>query len=483
MRIWPSLNMIIGRVSEQIILEQALKSSDSELIAVYGRRRVGKTYLIRQYFSRQMLLDFSGVHNENLKTQLTNFRNTLMVSVKQAVPSAIPNNWTEAFLQLQQVIEPQIKKNKGVIFLDEFPWLNSQRSGFLKAFEFFWNSWASKQRNLIVVICGSAASWMIQKVVNNKGGLHNRITKKIRLLPFTLKETLMYLRHNKINLDEYQVLQLYMAMGGIPQYLKEIQPGQSATQNIDLICFTKDGPLQGEFTNLYRSLFDQADRHIAIVRALADRPTGLNRKEISTVVGIATGGRLTEVLEELTESGFISYYLPFGNNVKDSIYKLSDEYSRFYLKFIEHTRSSGAGTWSRLSRSQSWTSWSGGAFESICLKHVVEIKKSLGISGIQADESIWRFVPGKGKPGAQIDLLIDRADHCISICEVKFSTNEFTIDKKYSDELQNKLSVFKAATKTKKTLLMVMVTTFGVKDNTYRNSLVQNEVTIENLFN
>jgi hypothetical protein len=427
-------------------------------------------------------LDFSGVHNENLKTQLTNFRNTLMVSVKQAVPPAIPNNWTEAFLQLQQVIEPQIKKNKGVIFLDEFPWLNSQRSGFLKAFEFFWNSWASKQRNLIVVICGSAASWMIQKVVNNKGGLHNRITKKIRLLPFTLKETLTYLRHNKINLDEYQVLQLYMAIGGIPQYLKEIQPGQSATQNIDRICFTKDGPLQGEFTNLYRSLFDQADRHIAIVRSLADRPAGLNRKEISIAVGIATGGRLTEVLEELTESGFISYYLPFGNNVKDSIYKLSDEYSRFYLKFIEHTRSSGAGTWSRLSRSQSWTSWSGGAYESICLKHVFEIKKSLGISGIQADESIWRFVPGKGKPGAQIDLLIDRADHCISICEMKFSNNEFTIDKRYDDELQNKLSVFKAATKTKKTLLMVMVTTFGVKDNTYRNSLIQNEVTMQDLF-
>ncbi len=474
--------MIIGRESEQLVFQQAMKSPDAELIAIYGRRRVGKTYLVRQWFDRHLLFDFSGVHNENLKAQLTNFRNTLTIAAKQLIPPAVPVSWTEAFLQLQQFIEPQLKKKKGVIFLDEFPWLNSQRSGFLKAFEFFWNSWASRQQNLIVIICGSAASWMIQKVVNNKGGLHNRITRKIRLLPFTLKETRAYLKYNRVNLDEYQILQLYMAMGGIPQYLKEIQPGQSATQNIDRICFTKDGLLQTEFTNLYRSLFDAADKHISIIRALADKNTGLTRKEISAVVGIATGGTLTGLLEELLESGFISDYLPYGKNVNESVYKLSDEYSRFYLKFIENTRSSRHGTWIRLAASQSWVSWSGGAFESVCLKHIGEIKNALGISGIQSEESVWRHVQRKASRGAQIDLLIDRADHCISLCEMKFSAKEFMIDKKYADELSNKLAVFSAVTKTKKTLLLVMVTTFGVKTNGYKNSLVQNEVTMPALF-
>ena len=476
--------MIIGREPEQLIFERAMKSDDAELIAIYGRRRVGKTYLVRQWFDRHLLFDFSGVHNENLKTQLTNFRNTLMVVAKQPIPPALPANWTEAFFQLQQFIEPRIRKNKGVIFLDEFPWLNSQRSGFLKAFEFFWNSWASRQKNLIVIICGSAASWMIQKVVNNKGGLHNRITRKIRLLPFSLKETLAYLRYNKVSLDEYQILQLYMAIGGIPQYLKEILPGQSAIQNVDRICFTKDGLLQTEFLNLYRSLFDAADKHIAIVRALADKNSGLTRKEISKAVGIVTGGTLSGIIDELVESGFISYCLPFGKNVNDSIYKLSDEYSRFYIKFIENSRSSGLGTWLRLSQGQSWTwtSWSGGAFESVCLKHAAEIKSALGITGILSDESVWRNIPGKGKPGAQIDLLIDRADHCISICEMKFANKEFVIDKDYADNLRNKLEVFAMATKTKKSLLLVMVSTFGVHANINSIGLVQNDVTMMALF-
>lgn len=473
---------LIGREPEQEILKQAIKSSEAELIAVYGRRRVGKTYLIRQYFKDEILFDFSGVHNETLKNQLANFRNTLAVSMKQVVLPAIPEGWGDAFLQLQQYIAAIPKSGKKVVFLDEFPWLNSPRSGFLPAFEFFWNSWASKQKDLIVVICGSAASWMIQNVVNNKGGLHNRITKKIRLLPFTLKETKAYLRFRKVNLDDYQIMQLYMAMGGIPQYLKEVQIGQSATQNIDKTCFTKDGLLRDEFTNLYRSLFDQADKHIAVVRALADKPAGLTRKQIMAELKLSTGGRLSELLSELTESGFISSYIPFERNIRDSIYKLSDEYSRFYLKFIENTRSTGPGAWTRLAAGTSWRSWSGTAFESVCLKHIHNIKKALGIDGVQVSESIWRHVPGKSQAGAQIDLLIDRADFCISICEMKFSANEFIIDKKYALELQNKMTVFQQKTNTRKTLMLAMVTTFGMKDNIVKSGLIQNEVTLKNLY-
>lgn len=477
------MNQIIGRKEEKMLLERALKANEAELIAVYGRRRVGKTYLIRKTFNKHIIFEFSGVHNAALKDQLTNFRDTLEDAMNVSVPLAVPSNWTQAFQMLKTYAEPLLKKKKCVIFLDEFPWLSSAKSGFLQAFEFFWNSWGTKQNNLILAICGSAASWMIQKIVNNKGGLHNRITRKIRLLPFSLAETADYLKHKNVNLDHYQVIQLYMAFGGIPQYLKEVLPGQSAAQNIDRICFTKDGVLQKEFGNLYQSLFADADKHISIVRALGAKPSGLTRKEIILECGLSTGGTATLLLEELTESGFISTYLPFEKNVRDSIYKLSDEYSRFYLKFMEHSRATGMGTWIKLSTSPSWKSWSGTAFESVCLKHTVEIKAALGISGVYTEESAWRYVPGKGQPGAQIDLLFDRQDFCISICEMKFSNSSFTIDKAYAAELTKKREVFGNKTKTSKTIFIAMVTTFGTQDNSHKIGLIQNDITLEDLFN
>ncbi len=476
------MGAIIGRKEELEILKTTLNSSEAEFIAVYGRRRVGKTYLIRKAFEKQLIFELSGVHNAVLKAQLTNFSDALNEHLKMPVPPSVPQNWIQAFQMLKNYAEPLLKKRKCVIFLDEFPWLNSNRSGFLPAFEYFWNSWGTKQDNLILAICGSAASWMIKKVVRNKGGLHNRLTKKIRLLPFTLTETREYLKSNNVNLDHYQIMEIYMAMGGIPQYLKEIRPGRSAAQNIDKICFTKDGGLQGEFKNLYQSLFEEADKHIDIVRALAGKPSGLTRKEIISTCKLPDGGSTTQIIEELTESGFITSYVPFEKNVRDSIYKLSDEFSRFHLKFMENTRATGEGTWIKLSTTPSWRSWSGTAFESVCLKHIKEIKKAIGISGVYTEESAWRYVPGKNQPGAQIDLLIDRRDQCISICELKFSTSEFIIDKTYATELERKLTVFKQKTKTLKTLFLVMVTTFGTKTNSYKTGLIQNEVLLDDLF-
>lgn len=476
------MKTIIGRIEEQKILAQALKSDEAELIAIYGRRRVGKTYLIREVFKSNIILEFSGVHNATLKEQLINFRNKLAEVMRLLILPETPDSWTEAFEIIKKYSEPLLKKRKCVIFLDEFPWLNTPKSGFLAAFEYFWNSWGSKQRNLVLAICGSAASWMIQKVVNSKGGLHNRITKKIRLLPFTLAETKDYLQNRNINLDHYQIVQLYMAIGGIPHYLKEVKPGKSAAQNIDSMCFTKDGLLKSEFNNLYQSLFAEADKHIAVVKALAAKPVGLTRQEIIVACGLSSGGRATLLIDELTESGFISAYIPFERTTRDTIYKLSDEYSRFYLKFIENGRATGAGTWIKLSAAPTWKSWSGTAFESICLKHTHEIKVALGISGVFTEESIWRYVPGKNQSGAQIDLLIDRNDFCISICEMKFSANEFTIDKAYAAELQNKIDVFRQKTNTRKTIFLVMVTNRGVKNNAYKVNLIQNDITLDDLF-
>lgn len=464
------------------MLQEALHSEEAELVAVYGRRRVGKTYLIRNFFRNQLIFEFSGVHEATLKDQLENFSNAVNDALKLPVPTAVPKTWLQAFHMLKNFAEPLLKKRKCVIFLDEFPWLSGRKSGFLQAFEYFWNSWGTRQDNLILVICGSAASWMIKKVVNNRGGLHNRITRKIRLLPFSLSETREYLESQGVHLSPYQITEIYMALGGIPQYLKQIRPGESGAQNIDRICFTKDGALRGEFSNLYQSLFAEADKHIEIVRALASKPSGLTRKEIILACKLSSGGTTTILLNELTESGFITSYLPFEKTSRDNIYKLSDEFSRFHLKFIENARASGEGTWLRISASPSWRSWSGTAFESVCLKHTKEIKKALGISGIYSEESAWRYAPGKNGDGAQIDLLIDRSDHCISLCELKFSANEFIIDKAYASELQTKREIFREKTRTTKTLFLVMVTTFGTKNNAYKTSLIQNEVVLADLF-
>ena len=475
------MELLVGRTLEKKNLSEALVSTSAELIAVYGRRRVGKTFLIRSVYRKELVFELSGVHDANVGEQLLNFSQAMADALNTQLPLATPKNWTEAFSLLKEFLVPLLKKKKAVVFFDEFPWLSSHKSSFLSAFEYFWNQWASQQPNLIVAVCGSAATWMIKKVVNSKGGLHNRLTRKIRLLPFTLYETEQYLQSRAIQLDRYQMLTIYMAMGGVPHYLKEIKKGESATQAIDRLCFTKDGLLATEFTNLYRSLFENADRHISIVKVLADKPSGLTRNEIIATCKLQSGGTTSLLLEELVESGFITPHLPFLKNVNKSIYKLSDEYSLFYLKFIEHSRATGAGTWFKKSATSSWKSWSGYAFEGICGKHINNIKQSLGISGVYTETSAWRHAPKTGK-GAQIDLLLDRQDNTISICEMKFSNTEFEIDKAYAAELQDKLNIFRQESKTKKTLFLVIATTYGLKQNSYAISLVQNKITMDDLF-
>jgi hypothetical protein len=473
---------VIGRTEEKELIKRIESSGEPELLAVYGRRRIGKTFLIRNGFSRGLAFEFSGTHNATLSQELESF-SLALTNASGGIQLARPNGWIQAFQMLIQYLTPLIKKERKVIFFDEFPWINSPRSGFLPAFENFWNSWASKEKNLVVVICGSAASWMIKKVINNRGGLHNRVTRRIRLLPFTVAETSEYLKARKVKLDKYQILQIYMAMGGIPQYLKEIEPGYSAAQVIDKLCFTKDGLLNDEFKNLYYSLFDSAENHIDIIRALAQKGKGLTRSEIIETCKLTSGGYTTQLLDELKESGFITPYIPFGKTSKDSIYKLTDEYSLFYIKFIENSRARGQGTWLMFSTGASWKSWSGIAYESICMKHIDQIKNAIGIKNVYSEVSVWRHQPkSANEQGAQIDVLIDRADRCINICEMKFASDIFEVTKAYAKELDNKLKIFQAQTKTKKSLFITMVTTYGVKNIDNYPGLIQQQITMDVLF-
>lgn len=469
--------MLIGRGHEHELLERKYQSDKSEFVALYGRRRVGKTFLVRSVFKQRFTFQLTGLSGANLKTQLQNF-NYAVQEQHPLIQLEPLSSWMEAFQVLKKIIEKSRQKKK-VIFMDELPWLDTQNSGFIQALEHFWNSWASARKDVLLVVCGSAASWMIHKLINNKGGLHNRITLRIRVEPFTLKECASFMKYKKIQLDHYQLIQLYMVLGGIPFYWDEIQKGMSAAQNINRLCFMPEGLLSNEFSNLFKSLFNRAERHEAIVEALAKKSMGLSREELITHTGIANGGNFTRLLQELEESGFIRKYIPYGKKNRDSLFQLCDFYSLFYMKFLQLHKRTTERDWMKMIDNPAYRAWSGYAFEQVCLMHSKEIKKALGISGVETSEFSWRS--SLDSSGAQIDLLIDRRDGVINLCEMKFAMHPFTIDKKYAAELRNKLGVFKQETNTRKALFLTMITTFGTKKNMYSDD-IQNELDMRIFF-
>lgn len=474
---------LIGREKEQALLSELLTTNESEFVALYGRRRVGKTFLAETVYQKEIVFSITGLNKVGKGLQLENFINVLNTKLgKEDQITTMPKSWLTAFNHLTNYLGQLKHRGKMVVFIDELPWLATSKSGFLSALENFWNGWANKRTDVILLVCGSAASWMISNVVRSRGGLHNRITRRIRLLPFNLYETECYLKSRNIHLERYDILQLYMVMGGIPHYLKEVRRGQSATQVIDEACFSKDGLLRDEFSSLYEGLFNKAERYINVVQVLAKNPKGLSRSELMKAAKLSSGGTTTKIFDSLEESGFIVKYLPVGKNLRLAIYKLSDPYSAFYLKFMANSRASGTGTWVKKSREASWKSWSGFAFESICLAHIPQIKTALKIGGIYTEESSWRKIGTAKETGAQIDLLIDRNDNVINICEIKFALDEFTITKKYAEELKRKIAVFRKDTKSKKTLFLTMITTFGVTENQYATSLVQQTIEMDALF-
>ena len=478
---------LIGRKDEQGKLVKAIASTEAEFVAVYGRRRVGKTFLVREFFGKAIRFELTGMHGVSMRDQLGNFAAALAKAKGLEERLQPPATWQEAFAQLERHIESlgvPATGSKHVIFLDELPWLDTPRANFCPALEHFWNSWASKRRDLLLVVCGSAASWMVRNLVEAKGGLHNRVTRKIRLLPFTLSETRAFLRSRSVDLTDYQVIELFMALGGVPHYLKMAEPGWSAAQIIDRICFHPQGELRTEFDKLYASLFEKPEEHLAIVKALAKKPGGLTRTELLAAAGLPSGGSATSRLQELAESGFIHMSVPFGRREKDALIRLADEFSLFHNAWIAPMgrKSADDGHWLKQRGTPRWRAWSGYAFEGSCLKHAARIKAALGIGGVQTTEAPWRYTGSETTPGAQIDLLIDRADNTICLCEMKFSEGLFTIDKLFAGELRQKRDTFRRVTGSRKNLFLIMVTTFGIADNAYARELVANSVLADEFF-
>lgn len=473
------MKKLLGRKNEVLQLEAIKSSPKSEFVAIYGRRRVGKTFLIRQVLENDIVFQLSGLANAKLQWQLNNFENVMLRHNPNYQKRGAGLTWLDAFEEIIKFVETSTKPKKA-IFLDELPWLDTPQSGFMTALEHFWNSWASARNDIILVVCGSAASWMIKKLLNNKGGLHNRVTKRIKLEPFTLHETDLFLKHKGAAYEPYQVAQMYMALGGIPFYLEMIDTGQSATQNINRLFFQEGGELKTEFNMLFDSLFKKAKDHVAIVEALAKKTKGLSRDELIKTAKVNNGGGTTTVLDELEQCGFIRKYAAFGKIQRNQLYQLVDFYSLFYLRFVKNKSGADENTWLSGIDNPEMRAWSGYAFEMLCLHHIKEIKHKLGITGVSTSVSSWFATEDSSK--AQIDLLIDRRDGIINICEMKFSIDEYVITKKYAEEIRHKVAMFKSQSKTKKSLFFTMITSFGVANNEYAGSFVQNSVVLEDLF-
>lgn len=466
---------VAGRQREKDLLINALKSNRSELIAVYGRRRIGKTFLIREFYEKEIVFSVTGFSEGNRSVQIKNFM-TKLQSYTDAFADAKPKDWIDTFVLLKKYISGLRKgKSKKVIFIDEFPWIATDKSGFLSAFENFWNDYCSARTDLVVVVCGSAASYMVKKIIKNNKGLSKRITQTINLKPFSLKEVKEFFEQKNMYFLEDELLKLYMSLGGIPEYLEQIQKGESAVSAIDRLCFQPEAYLENEFDAVFESLFDSSSFHKKIIEALASgAKKGMSRNDILEKCGIETSGRFSQSLSELEMSGFVLKYNSYRGKLKTTLYRIYDEYCLFYLQFMKPFK---GNSWIQLYQKPAYSIWCGYAFESIGLKHATEIKRALKIEGIDSQNYTW------SNASAQVDIVIDRADNWVNLCELKFYNDVFTIDATYLKNLEMKKNEFRKDRTRKKGIFMTLLTTHGLTENQYSSAGVDQNLTISCLFN
>lgn len=492
----PMQQRLFGREKETLLLDQVCASGKAEFVAIYGRRRVGKTFLVREYFrsTSTLYFEFTGRKDASLTTQLHGFRETLETVFYSGRPIPKLDSWDSAFKTLAMALRASAQQDeRAVLFLDELPWMATAKSGLIQALDHIWNTELVKMPQVILIVCGSAASWMLDNLIHAKGGLHNRITRRIKLMPFTLPETLAYLKHHHTVTGLRAAIELYMAIGGIPHYLQQLHRDLSVSQNIADLCFSENGLLRTEFTNLFAALFGESDLYERIVGILATKRSGVNRTELLTGLKADSGGSLNRKLRELEEAGFIARMTPYGHKKKNTLYRLIDPYIYFYLSWIQDApggvfTGNGVKYWLDKVRTPAYQSWAAYTFENLCLTHSTLIQKALRLDHVGCEVGSWRLVAprgtrsGRNSTGAQIDLLFDRSDGIISLCEVKYCSEPFSIDKAYARELKQKLEVFQAATRTRKDLQLVLITLAGFKPNTWSEDLVNIALDAKTIF-
>lgn len=471
--------MIVGREIEISKLKSLVeKSKRSEFYAVYGRRRVGKTYLVREAFNNNFAFYHTGLANADMHDQLEAFHNSLRQYGSNV--KVRPKNWLQAFHQLEILLNQSADKRK-VVFIDELPWFDTPRSKFLSALEYFWNGWASARNDIVLIVCGSATSWIIDNLILNYGGLHNRLTGRILLEPLCLGECEQMARTKGIGWSRKDIVEAYMIVGGIPYYWDFFQKSKSLAQNVDNLFFNPTGELFLEFQALYKSLFRNASAHITIVETLSKVQAGMSREDILINSGIHDSGKFNKVLQDLEYCGFIRKYSTIDKKRKDSIYQLIDNYTLFYYRYIAENSHNDKHYWSSSLESSRHSAWSGLAFERVCMQHIEQIKIALGISGVITNVYSWRTKQTSEHPAAQIDILIDRKDNIINLCEAKFTSSPYIMTKKDEEDVLKRVAVFKQSTQTRKTIQTILITTLAPIDNTHLNT-IDNVVTMDKLF-
>ena len=471
------MSKLIGRKIEQAQLKEYISSDRSEFIAIYGRRRVGKTFLISEMFGTEFDFETSGVLNGNREEQMFSFFSSLK---NAGYDGKMPKNWMSAFDALKNLFDGKLKKKRILIFIDELPCFDTPKSGLVKALDHFWNTWANRQKNIKLIVCGSATTWIIDNLIDNHGGLHNRITHEIHLHPFTLKETDEYLADNGFRWNRLMIAQIYMVMGGIPYYLSLLDRKCSVSENIDRLFFSQDAELDREYDRLFSSLFKSPLPYMKIVQLLSENVKGLTRNELVNKLGCETGGNLSKILTNLGHCDFIRKYNVRDKkiNEKNGIYQLTDFYTHFYNSFCRK-RTTDDRYWSNTLNTPRQNNWYGLAFERLCMAHVPQIKKSLGIDRIHTEYYSWRSK--ESKPAAQIDLIIERADNVTNLCEIKYSKGPYTIDVQEENKLRNRISDFETETGINTAIHLTLITTFGLKSNAH-SSEITNVILLDDLF-
>ncbi len=479
------------RVTETIILDNFFNSDKSEFLAIYGRRRVGKTFLIKHYFGKKkcIFISITGIEKGSFLKQREECCKQISDAFYDGATLEVPADWFKMFELLNKAITKLPTDRKVVLFFDEFPWLATPRSRLLQALEYYWNQYWSNNKRIRVIICGSLASWIIKNIINNTGGLYNRVTYRLKLEPFNLFETKAFLKTKGIRLNDEQVLSIYSVLGGIPLYLEQVKKGLSADQNIEKICFNKNGLLIDELQGLFKSLFSDAEIYIKLIREIAKHRYGITKSGLAKRLGIVQSGRLVERLQELEDAGFIISFLPYQHREKGMYFRIIDEYTMFYFRWIEPNLRSikqfakSTRFWLELAHSSAYKSWSGYAFESICYKHIAQIMEKLSLNA-SALPYTWKYIPKQGnlERGAQIDLLFDRNDGAITLCEIKYTEAPFIIDKQYAEILNRKTVIFQEKTKTSKQIFFTMISAKGIKKTLYSEEIIHGVVILEDLF-
>ena len=471
--------MIIGRNAEIELLNKMLHDDKSHFVAVYGRRRIGKTYLIREAFNYRFTFQHSGLSEGSMNEQLFAFDSSLKdagINIKKK-----SKNWLEAFDKLKEIIRNSNEKRK-IIFIDELSWMDTPKSDLMVALENFWNGFASARKDIVLIVCASATSWMLSKVVHNKGGLYNRLTQQIHLQAFCLRECEEYIQSEGLALNREQILQYYMIFGGVPYYWGFIKKGLSLAQNIDNTLFVKNAPLRDEFKYMYASVFKNPETYIKIIETLGTKKVGLTREELIKLTGLSNSGDLTGKLEELESCGFIRKYYAFGMKKKNAVYQLIDCFTLFHFKFLQD-EPTDEHFWTNQINTPAVNTWMGLAFERVCMQHVAQIKNKLGISGVLTEINSWycKADPDRGVFGSQIDMLITRKDQVINLCEMKYSGSEYTITEKVDKSIRNKINDLRVLTNTKYAIYPTLITTYGLVSNSYSDS-IQSVITLNDLF-